>query len=102
MKEPIFQIEEINDPVEVARCKAQDKRGMRNSDWLQAHGPTCCPKREASSSPWPARKPSSPTHTRRPGQWLVADPEDDGELSQYVFPGKGPRSYACRWRVAGL
>ena len=28
MKEPIFQIEEINDPVEVARCKAQDERGM--------------------------------------------------------------------------
>ncbi|MGZ3397420.1 MAG: hypothetical protein ACXVB2_25215 [Isosphaeraceae bacterium] len=37
MKEPVFQIEEINDPVEVARCTAQDERGRRNSDWLQAH-----------------------------------------------------------------
>ena len=37
MREPVFQIEEINDPVEVARCKAQDERGRRNSDWLQAH-----------------------------------------------------------------
>ena len=37
MREPVFQIEEINDPVEGARCKAQDERGRRNSDWLQAH-----------------------------------------------------------------
>jgi len=37
MREPVFEIEEINDPVEVARCKAQDERGRRNSDWLQAH-----------------------------------------------------------------
>ena len=37
MREPVFQIEEINDPVEVARCKAQDERGKRSSDWLQAH-----------------------------------------------------------------
>ena len=27
MREPVFQIEEVNDPVEVARCKAQDERG---------------------------------------------------------------------------
>ena len=32
----------------------------------------------------------------------AAHPEDDGALCQYVFPGKGPRIYACLRRVAAL
>ena len=53
MREPVFQIEEINDPVEVAQCKVQDERGRRNSDWLQAHWADLLPQRGAGSSPWP-------------------------------------------------
>ena len=36
MTEPAFQIEQVNDPVEVERCKAQHDRGRRNSDCLKA------------------------------------------------------------------
>ena len=36
MREPVFQIEEVNDPVEIARCEAQDERARRNSDWLRS------------------------------------------------------------------
>ena len=30
MTELVFQIEEVNDPFEVAQCKAQDERARRN------------------------------------------------------------------------
>jgi len=37
MSEPGFVIEEINDPAEVARCRAQHERSRRNSAWLASH-----------------------------------------------------------------
>src|SRR5262249_38111077 len=30
-------LEEVNDPAVIARCRTQDERVKRNSDWLQAH-----------------------------------------------------------------
>ena len=103
MREPVFQIEEVNDPVEVARCKAQDERARRNSDWLQAHWADLLPQARgkfvavAGQEAFIADTPEEAWAMAR-----KAHPEDDGALSQYVFPGKGPRIYACRWRVAGL
>ena len=35
--EPTFVIEEVTDPDEIARFRAQDKRARLNMDWLQAH-----------------------------------------------------------------
>ena len=37
MKDPMFVIEEVTDPVEIARHRAQHERTRRNSDWLQSH-----------------------------------------------------------------
>ena len=103
MKEPIFQIEEINDPVEVARCKAQDERGRRNSDWLQAHWPDLLPQARGKFVAVAGQEAFiADTHEEAWARARKAHPEDDGALSQYVFPGKGPRIYACRWRMAGL
>ena len=43
MREPVFQIEEVNDPVEVARCKAQESRPDATATGSNRIGPTCCP-----------------------------------------------------------
>ncbi len=103
MREPVFQIEEVNDPVEVARCMAQDERGRRNSDWLQAHWADLLPEARGKFVAVAGQEAFiADTHEEAWAMARKAHPEDDGALSQYVFPGKGPRIYACRWRVAGL
>src|SRR5271166_2075259 len=103
MSETDFQIEEINDPVEFARCKAQDERGKRNSDWLQAHWADLLPQAEGRFIAVACQEALiGSTHDEAWAMDRKAHPEDDGALSQYVFPGKGPRIDACRRRVAGL
>jgi len=69
-------IEEVNDPAVIARCKAQDERTRRNSEWLQGHWadllPQACGKfiavagQEAFISDTPGRpggEPALPTPT---------------------------------------
>jgi len=102
MREPVFQIEVVNDPVEVARCKAQDERARRNSDWLQSHWANLLPQTQgkfvavAGLEAFIANTPEEAWAMAR-----AAHPEDDGALGQYVFSGPGPRIYENRWRVAG-
>jgi hypothetical protein len=94
MSEPVFQIEEVNDPVEVARCKAQDERARRNIDWLQSHWADLLPEARgkfvavAGQEAFIAGTPEEAWAMAR-----AAHPEDNGALSQYVFPGEGPRIY---------
>ena len=103
MSEPVFQIEEVNDPIEVARCKAQDERARRNSDWLQSHWADLLPQARgkfvavAGQEAFIAATPEEAWAMAR-----AAHPEDDGALSQYVFPGQGPRIYENRWRMASV
>jgi hypothetical protein len=103
MDEPKLVLEEINDPVQVARSRAQHERAQRNMDWLQAHWPDLLPQahgkflavagQEAfiADSPMEAWKLAKAAH-----------PEDDGAISQYVMPPGGPRIYANHRRVADL
>src|SRR5258708_8166865 len=37
-------IEEISDPAEIARCRAQHERAQRNTEWLEAHWPDLLPQ----------------------------------------------------------
>ena len=103
MGDASFLIEEVDDPVEVARCKAQDDRARRNSDWLQGHWSDLLPRARgkflvvAGEQAFIADTPEAAWALAR-----EAHPEDDGALGQYVFPGQGPRVYAYRWSVAGL
>jgi hypothetical protein len=76
-----LEIEGVNDPVEVARCKAQDERGRCNGDSLQSHWAELLPQargkfvavagQEAfiAATPEEARAWAAKTH-----------PEDDGAL----------------------
>lgn len=42
--QPTFIIEEVTDPQEIARAKAQDARHRRNNEWLQAHWAAVLPQ----------------------------------------------------------
>jgi hypothetical protein len=93
--EPQLTMEEVSDPAEIARCRDQDERAKRNSRWLQAHWATLLPQARgkfvavAGEEAFLADTAGDAWRMAR-----IAHPEDDGVISQYVFPGKGPRIYA--------
>jgi len=103
MSDASFLIEEVDDPAEVARCRAQDERARRNSDWLQSHWSDLLPRARgnfvvvAGQQAFIAETPEAAWALAR-----EAHPEDNGALGQFVFPGEGPRMYANRWPVASL
>ena len=95
--EPRFVIEEVTDPVAIARHREHAARARRNSNWLQAHWEDVLPQARgkflavAGQEAFIADTPEE--------AWAVAEaahPEDDGVLVQYVFPNTWPRIYAHR------
>jgi hypothetical protein len=95
--EPQLTLQEVTDPAEIARCRAQDARAKRNSDWLQAHWTELLPQ---ASGKFVAVAGQEAFIADSPGQaWQMAraaHPDDHGAISQYVFPRTGPRIYAAR------
>jgi hypothetical protein len=95
--QPKFLIEEVDDPDEIARAKAQFARHRLNSDWLQAHWPELLP---AARGKFIAVAGQEAFIADNPEEaWDMAEaahPEDDGILAQYVRPERGPRIYANR------
>jgi hypothetical protein len=97
MSEPQFVIEEVTDPAEIARFRAQHQRFQRNCDWLQAHWADLLPQAlgkflaVAGQEAFLADTPEE--------AWALAEaahPEDDGVFCHYVRPERGPRIYANR------
>jgi hypothetical protein len=95
--EPQLILEEVNDPATIARCQQQYERAKRNSDWLQANWAALLPHAYgrfiavAGQEAFIADTPEEAWKKAR-----AAHPEDDGAISQYVFPKGGPRIYANR------
>lgn len=94
---PKFIIEEVTDPQEIARAKAQDERHRRNTDWLQTHWADVLPQARgkflavAGQEPFIADTPEE--------AWVDAThPEDDGATVRYVRPEKGPRICSAAYR----
>lgn len=95
MSQPRFVIEEVNDPVEVARFRAQAERARRNSDWLQAHWPELLPRARGKFLAVAGQEAFIADSLDE--AWdlaMAAHPEDDGAHLQYVRPERGPRIYA--------
>jgi hypothetical protein len=94
VNDPKFVLEEVTDPVQVARGRAQDERARRNSAWLQTHWAEVVPKARgrflaiAGEQAFVADTPAEAWELAR-----AAHPEDDGAISQYVPPEGGPRIY---------
>jgi hypothetical protein len=97
MSQPRFSIEEVTDPTEIARHRAQDERARRNSDWLQAHWADVLPQargRFLAVAGQEAFIADTPEEARAMAR--AAHPDDDGLIAQYVRPERGPRIYADR------
>lgn len=98
MNESKITIEEVTDPVEIARHKAWYAKARRNSEWLEGHWPDLLPQAHgkfvavAGQEAFIAESGEEAEALAR-----AAHPDDEGLLSQYVFPPGGPRIYANRW-----
>jgi hypothetical protein len=97
MTEPQFIIEEVTDPVAIARSKQQHERHKRNTDWLQSHWGDLLPQARgkflavANQEAYLANTPEE--------AWAWAGrthPEDNGAFVRYVRTGRGPRFYGSR------
>ncbi len=88
-------MEEVTDPEEMAKARAQDERFERNSAWLQSHIPEvyssyrgkciCVAGEELFVADTPAQVIAMA---------VAAHPEDDGRLIRYIPKEKMARIYA--------
>jgi hypothetical protein len=89
-------LEEVNDPAEAARCRAQLERFRRNSEWLESHWSDVLPQARGKHLAVAGQQAFIADSPREAWAWVEAHhPEDDGAFVHYVIPEKGPRIYAC-------
>src|SRR5437879_1989811 len=96
-------IEEVTDPVEVAKARVQRERFERNSAWLQAHAPEvysrhrgqciCVAGQELFVADTPEEVLARAT---------AAHPEDDGRFLHYIYRERMERIYAHQRRLEPL
>lgn len=97
MNECKLILEEVTDPAEIARFRAQDERHKRNLHWLESHWASLLPYVRgrflavAGEEAFVADTPEEAWARAR-----SAHPDDDGAFSQYVFKQGGPRFYGNR------
>jgi hypothetical protein len=101
MRHPIEILEEVTDPVEIARFRAATEQQRRNGAWLQAHWGDLLPQAigkflaVAGEEAFLGDTPQEAWSKAK-----AAHPEDAGAICQYVRPHVGPRIYAHRRRMA--
>jgi hypothetical protein len=87
-------MEELTDPAELARARAQRERFDRNAAWLHAHGAEIYPRHRgkficiAGEEVFVADTPEQAL-----AQAAEAHPEDDGSFLHYIPTQKLPRIY---------
>ena len=100
---PQFVIEEVTDPAEIARCRAQMEQFSRNSDWLAAHWPDLLPQARGKFVAVAGQEAFIADTIEDAWAWTEAKhPEDKGALVRYAHPGQGPRIYANHRPMAGV
>lgn len=94
---PKFVIEEVTDPDEIARFKAQDERARLNEDWLQEHWSELLPAARGKFIAVAGQEAFiADTAKEVRAMAMSAHPDDDGVIVQYVRPEPGPRIYAIQ------
>jgi hypothetical protein len=94
MNEPQFIIEEVTDPVEIARHRAGMEQALRNSEWLQAHWADVLPQARGKFLAVAGQEAFIADTPREAWDWAEQKhPEDQGALVEYVIPEEGPRIY---------
>ena len=93
-----FVIEEVSDPDEIRRARAQDERHRRNSAWLQAHWGDVLPQARGKFVAVAGQEAFIAETPAEAWAWVEAThPEDNGAIVHYVRTQRGPRIYAhCR------
>jgi hypothetical protein len=102
MTELTVTFEEITDPNELARMRAQDERARRNSDWLQANWPDLLPEARGKLIAVAGQEAFIADSSEEAYALAkAAHPDDDGIIDQYVRPELGPRIYgsSLRWQT---
>jgi hypothetical protein len=95
MTEPGFSIEEVSNPHDIARARAQDERHHRNSDWLQAHWVDVLPQVRGKFLAVAGQEPCIADSPEAAWAWIATThPKDNGAIVQYIRPDTGPRIYA--------
>jgi hypothetical protein len=98
MNEPQFIIEDITNPEEIGRFRAQDARHRRNSEWLQAHWAAVLPQARGKFLAVAGQEAFIAATPAAAWAWIDAShPDDNGAFVRYIRPEKGPRIYADRW-----
>jgi hypothetical protein len=93
--QPKFVIEEVTDPEEIARARAQREQAGRNSAWLQKHWPELLPAARGKFIAVAGQEAFIADSAEE--AWAMAKaahPDDDGAIDQHVRPERGPRIYA--------
>src|SRR2546429_177423 len=89
--------EVVTDPVEDARRLAHDEQ------WLEAHWSEIVPQAYEKCVAVPGQKAFiADTGEEAEARARAAHPDDEGLLSQYVFPPGGPRIYGNRGKMGLL
>lgn len=94
-KQSTIVMEEVTDPEELAKARAQRERFDRNSAWLQAHVPEIYTRYRgkciciAGEEPFVADTPEEALALA-----TAAHPEDDGRFLRYIPREKLDRIYA--------
>jgi hypothetical protein len=95
--EPKVVIEEVTDPVEIARDREQHEEFIQNCHWLQDHWPELLPQargRFIAVAGQEAFLADTPQEALKLAE--SAHPSDKGIFVQYVLTSKVPRIYANR------
>ena len=95
MVESTFRIEEVSNPHDIARARAQDERHRRNSDWLQTHWADVLPQARGKFLAVAEQEAFIADTPAEAWAWVDAvHPEDNGAFVRYIRPEEGPRIYA--------
>src|SRR6266404_5051791 len=94
-EQPKFIIEEVTDPVEIARSNEQHAQAERNWNWLEAHWPDLLPQALGKYVAVAGQEAFiSEDGVEARAKAVTAHPKDKGVILQYVPAAKGPRIYA--------
>ena len=98
MADDNFVFEEVTDPDEIQRSRAQFERHRRNSAWLQAHWGDLLPQARGKFVAVADQEAFIAETPEAAWAWVEAThPQDNGALVQYVLTHRGPRIYAHCW-----
>jgi hypothetical protein len=91
-------MEEVTDPDELARARAQRERLDRNAAWLQAHASEVYSRNRGKHICIAGEALFVGDSTQEVlAQATAAHPEDDGRFVRYISREKVPRISANRW-----